>query len=130
MVVVAVVAFVCGRVSELRVSCPSAVGHTNTPVFSYQEAIRLYETEKAYQELAYANDVLAWLSYETSVCSSLGGGQPRGKSQELVAISPQSHCVVGHLYSPQMAHHKGEGRRTGSAGIMALICLLRTIERT
>lgn len=34
---------------------------------SYQEAIRLYETEEAYKELPYTDDVLATLNYHTSV---------------------------------------------------------------
>lgn len=37
---------------------------------SYQEAIRLYETEEAYQGLPFTNDVLATLNYHTSVSQS------------------------------------------------------------
>lgn len=38
---------------------------------SYQEAIRLYETEEAYQGLPFTNDVLATLNYHTSVSQSV-----------------------------------------------------------
>eukprot|EP00752_Nemacystus_decipiens_P009581 g8561.t1 len=36
----------------------------------YQEAIRLYETEEAYQGLPFTNDVLATLNYHTSIILS------------------------------------------------------------
>lgn len=36
---------------------------------SYQEAIRLYETEEAYQGLPFTDEVLATLNYHTSVSS-------------------------------------------------------------
>lgn len=39
---------------------------------SYQEAIRLYETEEAYQGLPFTNDVLATLNYHTSVSRQFG----------------------------------------------------------
>lgn len=41
------------------------------PRFSYQEAIRLYETEEAYKGLPFTDDVLATLNYHTSVSKSV-----------------------------------------------------------
>lgn len=37
---------------------------------SYQEAIRLYETEEAYQGLPFTDDVLATLNYHVSVSAA------------------------------------------------------------